>query len=499
MSNPFEALGLPAELVAVTQELGYEAPTAIQTAAIPPLLAGRDLIGRSKTGSGKTAAFGLPMLAQVDLNKRSLQGLVLCPTRELAGQVMRELRKLGRRHPGLVVAELIGGQPKRRQRELLERGVHLAVGTPGRLLDHLDHGALDPRGLRTVVLDEADRMLDMGFEEEVSSVLKHLPRTRQTALFSATMPERIEVLARQHQHNAVRVEGDEPSASGEAPTPHGAPDLPVGIRQLYVVPERGAELHALCAVLAKFPHESALVFCNFKASVAEVVALLSEAGLSVDRLDGDLDQFERDRVLVRFRNGSLRLLVATDVAGRGLDIEGLDLVVNLELPQDPSAYVHRIGRTGRAGRDGVAVSIARGAHGGTDRRLTDVEELTGQPIEALALDDPRPQGAVLRSLAREPRMATIQIAGGRRDKLRAGDLLGALTGEAGLEGDEVGRIDLRDKVTFVAVARQRAVAAAKALDQGRIKKRRFRATLLGRPAGSRGPAPGYRDPGGGPR
>jgi ATP-independent RNA helicase DbpA len=496
MAMSFEALGLPPELVAVVGELGYEAPTAIQAAAIPPLLAGRDLVGRSKTGSGKTAAFGLPLLAQVDLGRRRPQGLVLCPTRELAGQVCAELRKLGRRLPGLAVAELIGGQPKRRQRELLERGVHVAVGTPGRLLDHLDHGALDARGLEVVVLDEADRMLDMGFEEEVTSVLRHLPRARQTALFSATMPERIEALAAAHQHDAVRVEGDEPSGSGLAPAPHAAPDLPVGIQQLYVVPERGRELHALCAVLAKFPHESALVFCNFKASVVELVQLLSEAGLSVDRLDGDLDQFERDRVLVRFKNGSLRLLVATDVAGRGLDIEGLDLVVNLELPQDPSAYVHRIGRTGRAGRDGVAVSIARGA---SDRRLADVEELTGQPIEPLALDDPRAQGSLLRSLGREPRMATIQIAGGRRDKLRAGDLLGALTGEAGLAGDDVGRIDLRDQVTFVAVARHRAAAAAEALDQGRIKKRRFRATLLDRPAGSRGATPGYRHPGGGAR
>ncbi len=183
MSNPFEALGLPPELAAVAEELGYEAPTAIQTAAIPPLLAGRDLVGRSKTGSGKTAAFGMPMLARIDLGKRSLQGLVLCPTRELAGQVMRELRKLGRRHAGLVVAELIGGLPAKRQREALTRGLHLAVGTPGRLLDHLDRGALDPRGLRTVVLDEADRMLDMGFEDEVTDILRHLPAKRQTALF----------------------------------------------------------------------------------------------------------------------------------------------------------------------------------------------------------------------------------------------------------------------------------------------------------------------------
>jgi ATP-dependent RNA helicase DbpA len=480
MSNPFEALGLPPELVAVAGELGYEAPTPIQNAAIPPLLAGRDVTGRSKTGSGKTAAFGMPMLARVYLRRRTLQGLVLCPTRELAGQVMRELRRLGRRHPGLVVAELIGGQPAKRQREVLGRGVHLAVGTPGRVLDHLERGALDPHGLRTVVLDEADRMLDMGFEDEVTGILRRLPAKRQTALFSATMPERIQALARNHQRDAVRVEGGEP---GQLPVSGETPDLPEGIRQLYVAPERGDALHTLCAVLARFPHDSALLFCNFKASVTEMVTLLGKGGLSVDRLDGDLDQFERDRVLVRFRNGSVRLLLATDVAGRGLDIEGLDLVVNLELPQDPAAYVHRIGRTGRAGREGVAVSIARGAH---DRRLAEVEAFTGQTIEALDLAETRPLDTLLRKLARKPRMATIQIAGGRRDKLRAGDLLGALTGEGGLAGEDVGRIDLRERVTYVAVARYLARGAAHRLDQGRIKKRRFRATLLDRVGGPGG-------------
>ena len=480
MSNPFEALGLPPELVAVAGELGYETPTAIQSAAIPPLLAGRDVTGRSETGSGKTAAFGMPMLTRVDLRRRSLQGLVLCPTRELAGQVMRELRRLGRRHPGLVVAELIGGQPAKRQREVLGRGVHLAVGTPGRVLDHLERGALDPRGLRTVVLDEADRMLDMGFEEEVTGILRQLPTKRQTALFSATMPERIQALARAHQRDAVAVEGGERGASGDSPVSSETPDLPEGIRQLYVVPEKGDALHALCAVLARFPHESALVFCNFKVSVAGVVRLLGEAGVSVDRLDGDLDQFERDRVLVRFRNGSVRLLLATDVAGRGLDIEGLDLVVNLELPQDPAAYVHRIGRTGRAGREGVAVSVVRGEH---DRRLAEVEAFTGQTIENLELDESRPLDTLLRKLARKPRRATIQIAGGRRDKLRAGDLLGALTGEGGLVGEDVGRIDLRERVTYVAVTRHLARDAAARLDRGRIKKRRFRATLLDRVGG----------------
>ena len=478
MSTSFPALGLPPELCEVASGLGFEQPTAIQAAAIPPLLAGRDVVGHSKTGSGKTAAFGLPLLARLDLKQRAPQLLVLCPTRELAGQVARELRRFGRLHAGLVVAELIGGLPKRRQREQLERGVHIAVGTPGRVLDHLDHDSLDPKALLSVVLDEADRMLDMGFEEEVTAILASLPTERQTALFSATLPEGIVALERQHLRAPVHVEGGSSSAESVRVTTavvDGAGsviDLPESLRQFHLACERGAELAALGVVLGHFEHESALVFCNFKATVTTLVADLARAGLSVDRIDGDLDQFERDEVLVRFRGGSVRVLVATDVAGRGLDIEGLDLVVNFELPQQPETYVHRIGRTGRAERQGVAVSLSRS---GGDRKLQAIEELTHIPIARLDLAVPR---GLDRSLARPAAMGTIRIAGGRRDKLRPGDLLGALTGDCGLEGADVGRIDVHEQVAYVAVRRELARTAAERLDAGRIKTRRFRATFL---------------------
>ena len=467
METTFDGLGLMAPLVDVVRELGFARPTPIQSAAIPPLLAGRDLLGRSKTGSGKTAAFGLPLLQGLELERRAPQALVLCPTRELAGQVARELRKLGRGLAGLRVLELIGGQPARAQRDALTRGAHVAVGTPGRLRDHLQTGALDPAGIRLVVLDEADRMLDMGFADEVDAILQELPRQRQTALFSATLPEAIEALGAAALRAAVQVhiEADDQPAEG--------------IHQLYQVVNAEAKLAALAGLLQSYPHESVLIFCNFKASVRELDKALRGAGLSVARLDGDLDQPEREEVLVRFRNQSLRVLVATDVAGRGLDVEGLDLVINYELPSHAEVYVHRVGRTGRAGRAGVAISLV------TERqttRLEEIESLTGQQLERLADRGGRGRdsGAELRALARKPKMATVLIRGGRRDKLRPGDILGALTGKAGgLSGSEVGKIEVHDRISFVAVARGQAHEAVARINRGQIKNKRFRASLAG--------------------
>ncbi len=467
VQSSFESLSLSAALTAVVADLGYTDPTPIQAATIPALLKGRDLVGQSKTGSGKTAAFALPILQGIEVQRRVVQALVLCPTRELSAQVARELRKLGRGHPGLAVLELVGGQPSRPQREALERGVHVVIGTPGRLLDHLERGALDPSSLRTVVLDEADRMLDMGFGEDVTRLLRALPEKRQTVLFSATFPDSIEAISRSFQRDAVRVTIEEPEeALGE-------------IRQLQLSAAPGEKLHALCWLLDRFPHESALVFCNFKATVAQLVEDLAGSGMSVDRLDGDLDQFHRDQVLARFRSQSLRVLIATDVAGRGLDVQGLDLVINFELPPQPEVYVHRIGRTGRAGRQGVAVSLTRGPG---DERLEAAAALTGMEVDTLtrsAENDPGIE-TLLRTLARPPRMGTILISGGRKDRIRPGDLLGALTGEAGgLRGDDVGKIEIQQKLSYVAVALPVARSAVECLNRGRIKGKRFRATLVG--------------------
>jgi ATP-independent RNA helicase DbpA len=463
----FDALSLSPGLLAVVEGLGYTQPTPIQTASIPALLAGRDLIGQSKTGSGKTAAFALPILQKIELESRTLQALVICPTRELCAQVARELRRLGRGHAGLAVLEVVGGQPARPQKESLERGVHVAIGTPGRVLAQVRCGALNGRTIKTVVLDEADRMLDMGFGEDVDSILRTLPSSRQTALFSATFPSSIEALSAAYQRDVVRVTVEDPE------------EAPIEIRQLQVVVEPGDELRALCWLLHGYANESALVFCNMKSTVAELARALTAAGLSVDRLDGNLDQFQRDQVLARFRNGSVRILIATDVAGRGIDVEGLDLVVNFELPMQPEIYVHRIGRTGRAGRKGVAISMTTGPR---DSRIAAAEELTGTAIETLTRtpDDDPSLPALLTALARAPRMETILISGGRKDRVRPGDILGALTGEAGgLQATEVGMIEVRDRLSYVAVSRNVSREAVARLNRGRIKGRRFRASLVG--------------------
>ncbi len=463
----FDSLGLTPDLVAVVRELGYQTPTPIQVQSIPLLLQRKDLVGQSKTGSGKTAAFGLPILQKLDLQARSLQALIVCPTRELGAQVARELRKLGRRHAGLVVTTLTGGEPFARQSDALERGVHVAVGTPGRLLDHLQRKTLDPSGITTVVLDEADRMLDMGFQNDMEKILRCLPSERHTVFFSATFPAAIEAMSRTHLRDPERLTIDDG-------------DQPTQIRQLALFAERDNKLGALYWVLSKHPHESALIFCNFKATVAELVGALRADGASVDCLHGDLEQFERDQVLARFRNLSVRLLIATDVAGRGIDVEDLDLVVNYELPTQPEVYVHRVGRTGRAGKLGVAVSLYTARE---KPKLNDIEELTHNAIERVKRDTRADPGrvALAKGFARPATMHTILISGGRKDKVRPGDILGALTGDAGgLEGAQIGKIEIHDRLSYVAVSRRVSRAAVAAINNGRIKGKRFRASLAGR-------------------
>lgn len=467
VKTDFESLALSPALLTVLGELGYEQPTPVQTASIPTLLAGKDLIGQSKTGSGKTAAFALPILQGVRLSSRSPQALILCPTRELCAQVAREVRKLGRRHPGLVVLELIGGQPIGPQLGALERGVHIVVGTPGRILDHLRRKTLHTAGVVTAVLDEADRMLDMGFGEDVRQILSALPRKRQTVMFSATFPKSIEELSESCQQDVTRV------------TIAGKEEASLEIRQLRLVTEANERFHHLCWLLHKYPHASALIFCNYKTTVAELMGALSAAGLSVGRLDGDLDQFRRDQVLARFRNQSLRLLIATDVAGRGLDVQDLDLVINYELPQQSEIYVHRIGRTGRAGKKGLAISLTTARQ---EERVVAIQKLTGTAMETLRRSHSNDLGveALLKAIARPPVMETVLLSGGRKDKIRPGDILGALTGEAGgLKGDQIGKIEIQDRLSYVAVARAEAQHAVAQLNRGQVKGRRFKATLVG--------------------
>jgi ATP-independent RNA helicase DbpA len=467
MDLSFGSLPLSPALLTAVASLGYERMTPIQAASIPLLLAGRDVIGQSQTGSGKTAAFALPLLTRVSLEQRQLQALVLCPTRELSAQVARELRKLGRGHASLQVLVLAGGEPLRPQANALERGVHIVVGTPGRVLDHLTRETLDLRQVECVVLDEADRMLDMGFADEMEGILSALPETRQTVLFSATFPATIEAISRKYQRTPERVTISA-SATSEAST----------IEELVLMLEQEHKLVALRSTLEQHAHESALVFANQKLSVAEIDRALRDAGVSVGCLHGDLEQFERDAVLAKFRNGSTRVLVATDVAARGIDVESLDLVVNYDLPVKPEIYVHRIGRTGRAGKAGLAVSFANQRE---KPKLKAIEELMQRALPRRPFA-PRDRGELAeptQELARDAKMTTLKIGGGRKQKVRPGDILGALTGEAGgLPGADVGKIEIHDNFSYVAVSSSVSRDALKSLSTGNIKGKRFVVTLV---------------------
>ncbi len=489
----FDALSLAPALLSAVKDLGYESLTPVQAQSIPPLLAGEDLVAQSKTGSGKTAAYALPLLQKVDVRQRVVSALVVCPTRELSAQVAREFRKLGKNLPGLAVLVLAGGQPAREQSFALRKGVHVVVGTPGRLLDHLRRQTLRPDDVSSVVLDEADRMLDMGFQEDVAQILAALPAQRQTILFSATFPDSINALVAQYLHEPKRVKIEEQEQ--------------VQIRQLVLPVREEGKMAALRWVLQHTPHDTALVFANRRLAVAELSASLADSGFSVAGLHGDLEQFDRDRVMAKFRNGSTRILFATDVAARGIDLEKLDLVVNYELPTKPEIYVHRIGRTGRAGREGLAISLCSERE---RRSLQAIEQFIVKPLRVLAADDAgaelvaeistrRDGAASARAVAGgaspsgtlahgapahaapplEAKMETLKIFAGRKDKLRTGDILGALTGEAGgLNSSDIGKIEIHDRFAYVAVAKTVSRQALKNLNQGRIKGRRFKTELV---------------------
>jgi len=457
VTDSFDSLGLAPSLLEVVAELGYTVPTDVQVKTIPLILAGKDVIARSKTGSGKTAAFALPILDRISLEGRTLTALVLCPTRELCDQVAREIRKLGRRHAGLQVLVLAGGQPIGPQVSSLGRGAHIAVGTPGRIIDLLSRNVLPLGTVTTVVLDEADRMLEMGFKQDMITILRAVPRSRQTVLFSATYPEAIEGMSKAYQRDPVLVTVED--ANDDADIVQVAYDI-------------GSEnkATALATLLGNHPHELALVFCNLKATVDELARTLSAAGYSVERLHGDLEQNDRDRVIAKFRNRSVRVLIATDVAARGIDVLDLDLVVNFDLPSQPEVYVHRIGRTGRAGRSGLALSLFLNHE---RRKLASIAEATGKAIEQRTVGPSKAKSSA--APERAAAMVTLYISGGRKAKVRPGDVLGALTGEAGgFDASDIGKIEIRDHFTYVAVTKAIAARAVETLSAGKIKGRRFK-------------------------
>ncbi|MDH0138593.1 ATP-dependent RNA helicase DbpA [Aeromonas caviae] len=457
-NSEFSSLNLSSALQDNLASLGYLQMTPIQAQSLPLVLDGKDLIAKAKTGSGKTAAFGLGLLAKLDVNRLAVQALVLCPTRELADQVATEIRRLARTLPNVKLVTLCGGTPTAPQSATLGFGAHIAVGTPGRILKHLEQGTLALDDLKTLVLDEADRMLDMGFGEDINRVISHAPRDRQTLLFSATYPEGIAQMSRGVQRNPVEV-------SVESLHEESAIE-----QKLYEVPT-GQRLDALTWLLSHYQPGSCVVFCNTKRACNDVADHLAAKGFSALALNGDLEQRERDQVLVRFANGSATILVATDVAARGLDIKELGAVINYELTYDPEVHVHRIGRTGRAGQQGLALSLYQPNEA---QRVNFIEEYQQAPI---------PQGD-LAGIGRDikpiaPQMVTLSIDAGRKSKVRAGDILGALTGEGGIAGADVGKIQISEQYSYVAVKRQVASAALKRLQEGKIKGRSYRARKLG--------------------
>ena len=357
----FSALHLKTPMLKNLASLGYAEMTPIQAHSLPLILAGKDVIAKAKTGSGKTAAFGIGLLSRMVVTSSRVQALVLCPTRELADQVGKELRRLARFTDNMKVLTLCGGVPFGPQLGSLEHGAHVVVGTPGRLLDHLRRGSLDLTSLQTLVLDEADRMLDMGFQEEISALIAATPKKKQTLLFSATYPEAIAAMSATIQHEPVEVSVDEAHDEG-------------AIEQVLYEVDKEERTAAVARILGHYRPESTLVFCNTRKECQEVAEALVKRGLSALAIHGDLEQRERDQVLVRFANKSTSVLVATDVAARGLDIKELSAVINYELSRDPEIHIHRIGRTGRAGEQGLALSLVTAQE---SRRVQAIESCSG--------------------------------------------------------------------------------------------------------------------------
>ena len=457
----FDQLPLAPATLANLKHLGYLQMTPIQAASLPPALAGQDLIAQAKTGSGKTAAFALSLLAKLNPRRFAVQALVLCPTRELADQVTQEIRRLARGEDNIKVLTLCGGSTMRPQISSLEHGAHVVVGTPGRIMDHLQRESLDLSALDTLVLDEADRMLDMGFFDDIVFVAKACPRTRQTLLFSATYPEGIAKLSQQFLRQPQRI---------TLPEQHEANK----IRQRFYEVDSDQKLAAVGLLLKHYRPVSTLAFCNTRQQCRDLLQVLRAEGFVALALHGDLEQRERDQVLIQFANRSCSVLVATDVAARGLDIDQLEAVINVDVTPDSEIHVHRIGRTGRVDQAGWAFSLVSGNQ---MTRVDNIEKALGHEIEWHLLSELQASPGQ-RQPPLTPPMVTLLILGGRKEKIRPGDVLGALTGEAGFSKEQVGKINVTDTSTYVAVARGIAKEALRKLSAGSIKGKKVKVHLL---------------------
>ena len=454
-TDGISSLSLSSDQIKNLDSLGYKTLTPVQSESLPVILAGKDLIVQAKTGSGKTAAFGLGLIEKINQRIFNVQALVLCPTRELADQVANEIRKLARCIPNIKLVVLCGGKPLRKQVDSLEQGAHIIVGTPGRIKDHLSRETLDISQLKTLVLDEADRMLDMGFQDEILNIIENTPNNRQTLLFSATYPDAINMMCHSILQNPVTVKVDVEHESHV-------------IEQHFYLTDQSKRNDTLLGLFEHYQPESTVVFCRTKIQCREVAEFLQDNNIEAIALHGDLDQRDRDQVMVRFANKSCSVLVATDVAARGLDVKSLQAVINYELPHDPEDYVHRIGRTGRAGETGVALSLYTEAEIG---RIIGIEGYQKTTCESESPDSlNRQPGIIIRSP-----MTTLQIDSGKKNKIRPGDLLGALTKDAGLPGAHIGKIDIFSTFSYVAINSQSVAKAMKHFKKGKVKGRLLRA------------------------
>ena len=453
MSTQFNSLALSLEMIDNLNRIGYTQMTPVQSETLPLIVEGKDVIAQAKTGSGKTAAFGIGLLHKLKVKKFRVQALVLCPTRELADQVAKELRILAKFAHNIKILTLCGGAAFGPQLGSLAHGAHIIVGTPGRILKHLDKETLSLENLETLVLDEADRMLDMGFIEEIDKVLEYAPKSRQTLLFSATYTNEITFISNRIQRDAVSVKT-------------------VSTEVANVIDERFYETKnkadTLIKIFSTFKPENIIVFTNTKIAAKDLAENLAKNKIDALAIHGDLEQYERNDVLVQFANKSCPVLIATDVAARGLDIKELSMVVNYDLPHTLETYTHRIGRTGRAGAEGIAITLYD---------EYEIENAMEYRNDTRIFED---EGSLKRSQSFEmkPQNVTLVIEGGKKDKLRAGDLLGALTGKNGLEGKAIGKIDIYDRQAYVAIQREFIDKAHKQLSNGKIKNKKFSTWVL---------------------
>lgn len=455
----FSSISLKKPLLDNLNLLGYEHMTPIQAHSLPIILDGQDIIAQAKTGSGKTAAFGLSLLNRLNVDLIATQALVLCPTRELAEQVCQELRRLARLIPNVKILNLSGGMPMSPQQDSLRHGVHIIVGTPGRVQKHLDKTTLSLKRLNMLVLDEADRMLDMGFFDAIQSVIQQCPERRQTLLFSATYPAGIKKLASEFLREPRHVIIDEVHTE-------------LNIEQcFYEVRHPNEKFDVLKALLLHHSPSSTLIFCNTKEKTTQLSAQLTQEGFSAIALNGDMEQIQRDIAMIRFSNQSCSILVATDVAARGLDIKDLAMIINFDLAFEPEIHTHRVGRTGRAGNKGLALSITTPADA---ERICAIENSLNKPLIWGTSAHLKPQAIS----GLKPNMVTLCLFSGRKDKIRPGDILGALTKDAGLAGDMIGKIDIGQEYSYVAINKQQAEKAYQYFKNGKLKGRQVHVKKL---------------------